>query len=402
MTLMAAVYGVHVSTATTTIRLPELLPHGAHVGAGHAGGASGASASEERQPGHVTGTLVRFDKRAATGTPPQAFGWIKATYRDAIEYSGSKEELEGMVFMFFFVGGFLGLLGAGCGVFIVATPWMDGPDHPWWADALVVLIGLAGLAVGLGLALWSMAFSLRHVWRVPRDLPIIFDRRHRKVYRILQDVQPGIAGLFWPWPVKAVTYEWDLIDAEHDAQLMTGAGSAMRIHRLAFVVRRNADDPTIIDHFEIGKGLAQAENMIAPMWEHIRRFMEERGPHLPDPTEPLDSRQPDKPTWWQACGRTGPFGNDYLGWWKRSPGWTLYHHAVVAGAIGVIVLFGAHAPVWETAMWVCMVLLGTLPMTWGRACGIWLLAHTSPHYDWPQAVKEAIGPAMRRGTGWVD
>ena len=46
MTLMAAVYGVHVSTATTTIRLPELLPHGAHVGAGHAGGASGASASE--------------------------------------------------------------------------------------------------------------------------------------------------------------------------------------------------------------------------------------------------------------------------------------------------------------------------------------------------------------------
>ncbi|MCP5787385.1 hypothetical protein NL329_31185, partial [Klebsiella pneumoniae] len=75
-----------------------------------------------------------------------------------------------------------------------------------------------------------------------------------------------------------------------------------------FVVRQSADDPTIIDSFEVGNGLAQGEEMVAPMYEHIRRFMQAGGPHLPHPAEPLDERGHDTPTWWQACGRAGPWG----------------------------------------------------------------------------------------------
>ena len=76
----------------------------------------------------------------------------------------------------------------------------------------------------------------------------------------------------------------------------------------------SADDPTVIDSFEVGNGMAQTENLVAPMYEHIRRFMQEGGPHLPTPDGPLDGRKEQKPTWWQSCGEAGPWIGRYL-WW---------------------------------------------------------------------------------------
>jgi hypothetical protein len=390
---------------SSTLALKELLPHGQHVNPAYEGGAAGESSAEERPDALVHGTLSRFGKRQAASGTAQAFGWIKATYPDAIEYAGQKQALEGGIMM----GAFLFAPGgvAGFGMLTFAAVFL-------WSDSVLASLVMFLSAIGAALfTYWVILFPLRHVWRTPRDLPIVFDRAHRKVYRMAQQRSPGLKGLIKPWPVVALAYDWDLVDAEHNSEFIGSANTARRLHRLLFVVRKSADDPTIIDSFEIGNGLAQGEEMVAPMYEHIRRFMEERGPHLPHRDEPLDERSDDLPTWWQACGRAGPWGNRYLWWWKNDKFMSGLHHLLMAFSLFM------YWAVWNDGgrlgmAWVERLLafqwwhwLGgfgfawiSLSMVWGQGTGIWLMAHTSYRLDWPAAVHDAIGAATRKGTGW--
>jgi hypothetical protein len=374
---------------TRTVALSDLLPHGEYVNPAYEGGAAGDSTAEDRPDAVVHGTLARFDKANSASATAQAFGWIKATYPNAIEYAGQKQALEGGIMITTFFG--IPFAVAGFGMMLV-TLFVSLT----WILSIGMLIGCAAM---LALGYWSLLFPLRHVWRTPRDLPIVFDRAHRKVYRMAQERAPGLKGLMQPWPVKALAYDWDLVDAEHNAEFIGSASSAQRLHRLLFVVRKSADNPTIIDSFEIGNGLAQGEAMVAPMYEHIRRFMEQGGSHLPHRDEPLDERSDDLPTWWQACGRAGPWGNRYLWWWKNEKVMSVMHHVVLlAGLVPALIGFantGGFAP---------FIMLGlswiSLSMVWGQGTGIWLMAHTSYRLDWPAAVHKAIGPATRKGAGW--
>jgi hypothetical protein len=199
--------------------------------------------------------------------------------------------------------------------------------------------------------------------------------------------------------VLAVAYDWDLLDAEHDVEVVGSAATVSRLHRLSFVVRKSAEDPTIIDHFEVGNAMAQGESMVAPMWEHIRRFMEGKGPHLPDPREVLDSRDDAKPTWWQACGEVGPFGNRYLWWWRHQIFISVLYHVIAGVTLYLAVWSFLRGGSWVSALF----LMGpwvVLSINWGHGTGKWLVAHTSRTYAWPQAVQDAVGPATARGKGW--
>ncbi len=371
--------------------LPDLIPHGQHVNPHYEGGAAGDSTAQDRPEAAVHGMLKRFDKTQSASGMAQAFGWIKATYPNAIEYAGQKQVLEGgiMVGAFFGVPFAIAAFGMMFVTFLVSKTW-------------VLSVGmLVGCAAMFAFGYWSLLFPLRHVWRTPRDLPIIFDRAHRKVYRMAQQRVPGLRGLIQPWPVKALAYDWDLVDAEHHSELVGSTNLARRLHRLVFVVRHSADDPTIIDTFEIGNGLAQTEEMVAPMYEHIRRFMQEQGPHLPHPDEPLDERPDDLPTWWQACGRAGPWGNRYLWWWKNDKFMSGLHHVLLGATLALYAVFWVK----DSFDWgVVALYFGffwiSLSMVWGQGTGIWLMAHTSYRLEWPRAVHEAIGPALRKGQGW--
>jgi hypothetical protein len=255
---------------SSTLVLKELLPHGQHVNPAYVGGTAGESSAEERPDAMVYGTLSRFGKRQAASGTAQAFGWIKATYPDAIEYAGQKQALEGGIMVGAFFGVPFAMAGFGMMSFAAAFLWGDSV-----LASLVMIIGcLAMLAFGY----WSLLFPLRHVWRTPRDLPIVFDRAHRKVYRMAQQRVPGLKGLIKPWPVVALAYDWDLVDAEHNSEFIGSANTARRLHRLLFVVRKSADDPTIIDSFEIGNGLAQVKrwwrpctNTFAASWKNAVR-----------------------------------------------------------------------------------------------------------------------------------
>jgi len=373
--------------------IPKLLLHGAHIRPEYADAAWGESSDAARPASTVNGTLQRFKKEQKASDTPQALGWIKATYPNAIEYSGSKQQTEGGIM----VGAFFGavttaIFGIGGFSYMLVTGIED-----WFAT----LISFFGLVAAVAATAYITLMPLRRVWRVPRDLPIIFDRAQRKVYRLVLDAQPGLFGLFKPWPIKACAYDWDLLDAEHDASTHAVGKTVMRFHRLVFLVRKSADDPTIIDHFEIGNGMGQSENFIAPMWEHIRRFMEDNGPHLPHPSEPLDSRTEDKPTWWQACGQAGPFGNRYLWWWENHFWLTLIlYHGLISVTLGLMIFILIGSGGNPAALLFLMGPWIVLSMNWGQGTGIWLLAHTSLKVDWPAAVHEAIGKPSRRGVGW--
>jgi hypothetical protein len=389
-----------MTTAAATTReadklviLAELIPHGQHVRPEHEGGAAGQASAEQRPEAAVNGVLKRFDKHQRAGATPQAFGWIKAIYANAIEYAGQKQALEGGIMMgtFLFVpGGVVGL--AGCTALLVQA------SDLWFSWVMFI----PGIAAMLLFTYWMTLFPLRHVWRTPKDLPLIFDRANRRVYRMAQQVQPGLAGLAKPWPVKALAYEWDLLDAEHQSELVGSANGGTRLHRLVFVVRKSAQDPTIIDHFEVGNGLGQTPEMVAAMYEHIRRYMEEGGPALPTPKEPLDSRPLQKPTWWQACGQAGPWGSRYGFWWKEHWPLAVMHHFLIGVTLGWfwLVWWRTGALLWWQALGSMLSAWLSLSMVWGQGTGIWLMAHTSYLLDWPAEVHQAIGPAQRKGEGW--
>jgi hypothetical protein len=382
--------------ATAAVRHPSLTPrllrHGEHVRSLYVSGAWGRSTDEERLIAGVHGTLARFKKHERASDDARSFGWIKATYPDAIEFCGSKAQLEGMIMVVVGIGLMVGTVGVSLFSFTLFASN---------SSLFVRLLSLPMLATAVAFTAYMVVMPLRRVWRVPRDLPIIFDRKHRKVYRIVLDAQPGFWGLFKPWPILACEYDWDLIDAEHNAAAYATSAGGSRLQALVFIVRKSADDPTIIDYFEVGKAIAQGEGMIALMYEHIRRFMEEDGPHV-DSRDGLDSRSSnDKPTWWQACGRAGPFGSRYGWWWRKHTFMTLAFHVIGLGGIWLTAYtlwYSGLNPVSFLALSGGLVI--ALSTSWGQGTGIWLLAHTSIDVQWPDAVKQAVGEASARGRGW--
>jgi hypothetical protein len=337
----------------------ELLRHGQHVRPayaplpGHNEGMAGKSTAEERPDGQASGILKRFKKHEEAGWNPQALGWIKATHRDAIEYTGLVDELEGFAMW----GGTLGFVGVlflcGFGVYMLVA------KNSWF---MLVFMALVGIPFGV----YITTLSLRLTIYKPADLPILFDRKHRMVYRILREQDHGIKGLFKRWPIKACAYEWDLIDAEHETEFFTTGATVNRNHYLMFIVRQSVDDATIIDNFQIGNAMGMNEEIVANMWEHIRRFMEDNGPHLPSQDEPLAAKK-QAPTWWEACGTVSVFGSRYKQRWREEP-----LRAVMAHLLFPILLPAG-------------LIIGT---------GNWLAHKTAIHVEWPDEVKRAVGPVV--------
>ncbi|MFN3296595.1 hypothetical protein, partial [Caldimonas sp.] len=128
-------------------------------------------------------------------------------------------------------------------------------------------------------------------------------------------------------------------------------------------------------------------------------FMEQGGPHLPHPGEPLDGRSDDKPSWWQAAGRTGPFGPRYGWWWREHPGITLFYHLIAGAGLTLFVMAFKSAGLFAGAGFLLAPYI-PLSINWSQATGLWLVAHTSRLYEWPQAVRQAIGQPLRKGVGW--
>ncbi len=233
-----------------------------------------------------------------------------------------------------------------------------------WIVGFGLLVLLPISAIFLAVGVYAFLKGWHETIRQPEDRPIIFDRKHRKVYRVMREEYRSFKDMFRPWPVMVCEYDWDLVDGEHNAEIYTTGGTVARNHYLMFAVRKSEDDPTIIDSFEVGNSMESGEELVSCMWEHIRRFMEARGPHLPTPDEPLAERPPIE-SWWQAMGDVGPYGPKLGHWWRDMPALTIF----------MLIIMPVMLPVY---------------LLWGT--GNWLSRKTAVKIEWPRQVLEAVGP----------
>lgn len=198
----------------------------------------------------------------------------------------------------------------------------------WWVAFDAALVILSGV-----MFLVSLIAAIR-VFRIdllaPKEIPLIFNRKTRKVYRFVQDV-PGFEQLagpdgkfsflglgryilwtFRPWRnMLLIEYDWDCLEAEFYS-VTALAGNVVRTdNHLDLYVRENPGSDKVIGSFALTPSiLAGGEQSARSLWEHVRRFMEENGPAL----SPGDEPAPPPPRgFWQSAN--APF---------NGPGWLFF------------------------------------------------------------------------------
>ena len=300
--------------------------------------------------------VVNFRKERSAASQPISFGLIKNTYENAIEYTGIAKGTRGLIMLAAVLFSIFSIwLGQNMLFGILDGKFTSILDYP-------LLIGpVICFSTGIFIGIKYVRFELFR----PEDEPVIFDRKHRKVYRIFRETYSGWRGLLRPWPLKSAEYDWDLIDAEHQAAVTTTGSTVSRIHGLIFLVRESASDTTIVDSFAIGNSMQMGEVTVPAVWEHIRRFMEEDGPHLA-PGEVPQSFEPPA-GFWQCMAATGPYGKNFRRWWKDHTSF------MVAGLIFSPIVFPL------------MTLVGIFS---------WLSYKTAIPIRWAPAVLAALGPAL--------
>lgn len=252
-----------------------------------------------------SGVVIRYEKNVCAAANPISFGLIKNTYRDAIEYTGIAKGTRGMIML-------AGLLAASFMLWAARATSLDFLENnkPNALNLILLFVPVICFIFGIYVGVKYIRIELFR----PEDEPIIFDRKNRKVYRVFRETYSGWRGLFLFWPLKSAEYDWDLVDVEHQAVLTTTGSTITRIHALIFLVRQSSSDPTIVASFMVGNSMQMGEVTVPAVWEHIRRFMEEDGPHL-EPGEVLQSFDPPN-GFWQCMAATGPYGKNFLRWWK--------------------------------------------------------------------------------------
>jgi hypothetical protein len=312
----------------------KLLRHGENIKPEYVAkpgkpGPAGKSTNAARPDGKVSGTVTRYRKKKQASDVATALGLIKTTYPDAIEYTGIPSNLRGLLMLsaFSITGFFLYV-----GIDQIRISMENGE-----IDAVEILFFTVAIGL-LTTAVYSLIYGIRHEFFRPVDEPVIFDRKNRKIYRLFRETYPAMGGLLRQWPMRAVEYDWDLVDVEHRAVLAANTATISRHHSLLFIVRKSKTDATIIDSFTVVHGIALGELTVGPVWEHIRRFMEADGPHLPA-GEVLHVDVAPK-SLWQSLEAVGPFGAQYVSWWKEHPFMTVFLHLISPFILPIFLFWG--------------------------------------------------------------
>ncbi|USX11316.1 hypothetical protein NHH88_16470 [Oxalobacteraceae bacterium OTU3CAMAD1] len=303
----------------------------------------------------LSGVVTTYKKGTPASTSAIGLNLIKKEFHDSIEYKGSADGSRGMVAFF----GSLLLLGVGCADFM----FIDGLIKRFsWFDFVVTF---SILAIGNTIAFFVFLKALRTEFFRPIDEPIIFDRKNRKIYRILSETKPGWRGLLSSWPLKVVMHDWDLVKAEHHVAFNADGSTLNRMHALVFSVQKSDHDQTIIDSFMLGNSIHHGEQTVPAVYEHVRRFMEEGGPRLP-PGEMITNIE--KPASFMQCmARSGPYGENFKKWWKNARFLTIIWLFFFPITIPIFTLLGIFS---------------------------WLSYSTSISISWPAEVLTAIGPEL--------
>lgn len=255
----------------------------------------------------MSGVVERYAKDRPATQSAIGFGLIKNTFEQAIEYRGITDGSRGV----------LTLIGLTCLCFMI---FITVDLFPVIANGMKEpVILMSSLIFIFSLGTFSIYFFLRCVRMElfrPYDEPVIFDRKNRKVYRIYRLVEPGWKGLLRSWPIASASYDWDLIEAEHQAVVNANTSTISRVHSLVFNVMKSRTAPSIVASFTIGNSMELGEVTIPAVYEHIRKFMENEGPYLPHGESISVSEKPT--SFLQCMARTGPYGDNLKKWWQNA------------------------------------------------------------------------------------
>jgi hypothetical protein len=329
------------------------------------------SPPNEVNPNTLNGVVARFDKRIPMSLNPSAFNNLDGLFRNAIciKNTSSSTQLRGIALLsctlailpfWFFFDEINGLA-----IEDYNAPSLYG--ILFWVIAIYLMFFLYPK--------WILAY-LKLDLCAPEDEPIIFDRKHRKIYRLIPPID-GSSERGWARfraiPLQAVEYDWDYVTAEHRVQL-TGTGqSVSRLHQLVLVVRDRrkpgANEPygRLLDEFSVGNSAAFGEESVRMWWEHLRRYMQTNGPALPE-GEVLQLFERPK-NLWQSMGVVSPFGPRFMWWWRN-------------GRFPTVLIL------------LCFPF--TLPFFSGWAVCNWISHMTMRKVIWPQEVRDRIGRVIER------
>ncbi len=295
----------------------------------------------------------RLDKCQVASNQPSALQSIKNSYHSSIEYGRRSSGPRGLIFALG-ITGFLMFMSP-----VIAIGWEYGYAYEfpkYLAFSLLSLISVSSLILGLRLELYQSA-----------DEPIVFDRKNKRLYRKFNETPRNFFRFFFTrWPVVVSEYRWDLVDAYHQVKVMSGTGLPTNNHRLVFAVKKSKEDSTVIDTFDVGPSLILNAELTLCLWEHIRRFMEDNGPHLP-PYEDRFGVELSPTSWWQCLGKTTFMGAGYAKRWAKTP-----------GMMAVLHIF---FPIF-------------IPLTLLSATGHWLSLKTEAEVPWPEAIRKRVGSPL--------
>lgn len=217
-----------------------------------------------------------FSRTQAACENPHANGLINAVYLNAIEICGNLGSVKGLGVLF----GSMALAAVVAMVIamkMVLTPDMTHPNpnmHVIQVEDAIFAFFI--LLVALLAAVGAAIFLRRDIFTY-RDEPILFNRRTRKVHFFRRRI--NMMRPFSPWPVVVDTYDWECMRGEiNGGGVLIGSVPMLR-YWLYLAVNDKPDSKRVIDRFVVGIAFRE-QYLLAALWEHIRRYMEEDGAPL--------------------------------------------------------------------------------------------------------------------------
>jgi hypothetical protein len=201
---------------------------------------------------------------------------------------------------------------------------------PWAAVAFAVadirglwkfdqtLLGVILVFVSVCIAITGIVMSI-YFFRLdiltPKEIPLIFNRKSRKVHQIVPDAPKLEAPadlwdvakrLFKPWPLILIEHDWDCLEAEYWEQTALAGNVVRTDHVLQLYIKSRSYSDQVIGSIGLAPPAGMSKDLALSLWEHIRRFMEADGPPLSPgdipapkpPTNPIASMQAVLPYVW--------------------------------------------------------------------------------------------------------
>ncbi len=306
--------------------------------------------TERLEPPNEQKHIVLPNSAESASSVAKCHGSVIKVYRDAITFIDQMGAMEGHMTI---VGGY--------GFLMLATYFL-----------MTLSDGFLGFAVITGIGAFVCLLIIRSDAIGYRYQPVVFNRATHKVHVFVDE---GISsGKLWHLvsPSRIETWDWACARAEVVEYVTLGGGSIPRTnYGLICAITDKPGGNIAVSRFGVGISSAyEAESMIQ-RWEHIRRFMNEGGPHL----GPGESLFRDESTTSLLSALT--WGQPLLG-----PGSKIFWTGKAVHGMWFLTIPGG------------AFFLLLLPMTMLAGLMRWLSHLSKRTPKWPREILDSLGPEL--------